>query len=117
MQWVTADNKIAGFCRLSLPHWDELAAGSCDVRADELSVQPGQAMIRELHVYGQALSLGSEGLSAQHQGLGQKLLAQAEKIAANEGYDILNVISSVGTRAYYRAQGFKDAGLYQQKEL
>ena len=117
LQWVTADNKIAGFCRLSLPHWNELAAGSCDVRADELSVQPGQAMIRELHVYGQALSLGSEGLSAQHQGLGQKLLAQAEKIAANEGYGILNVISSVGTRAYYRAQGFKDAGLYQQKEL
>mgnify|MGYP000991320282 CR=1 FL=1 len=76
-----------------------------------------QAMIRELHVYGQALSLGSEGLSAQHQGLGQKLLARAEKIAANKGYTILNVISSVGTRAYYRAQGFKDAGLYQQKEL
>ena len=117
LQWVTADNKIAGFCRLSLPHWDELAAGTCDVRADELSVQPNQAMIRELHVYGQALSLGSEGLSAQHQGLGQKLLARAEKIAADEGYGILNVISSVGTRAYYRAQGFKDAGLYQQKEL
>ena len=117
LQWVTADNKIAGFCRLSLPHWNELAAGTCDVRADELSVQPGQAMIRELHVYGQALSLGSEGLSAQHQGLGQKLLARAEKIAADEGYGILNVISSVGTRAYYRAQGFKDAGLYQQKEL
>ena len=117
LQWVTADNKIAGFCRLSLPHWDELAAGTCDVRADELSVQPNQAMIRELHVYGQALSLGSEGLSAQHQGLGQKLLARAEKIAADEGYGILNVISSVGTRAYYRAQGFKDADLYQQKEL
>ena len=117
LQWVTADNKIAGFCRLSLPHWNELTAGTCDVRTDELSVQPGQAMIRELHVYGQALSLGSEGLSAQHQGLGQKLLARAEKIAADEGYGILNVISSVGTRAYYRAQGFKDAGLYQQKEL
>ena len=117
LQWVTADNKIAGFCRLSLPHWDKLTAGACDVTANELLVQPGQAMIRELHVYGQALSLGSEGMSAQHQGLGQKLLAKASSIAADAGYTSLNVISSIGTRAYYRAQGFTDAGLYQQKAL
>ena len=117
LQWVTADNKIAGFCRLSLPHWDKLTAGTCDVTANELLVQPGQAMIRELHVYGQALSLGSEGMSAQHQGLGQKLLAKASSIAVKAGYTSLNVISSIGTRAYYRAQGFTDAGLYQQKAL
>lgn len=117
LQWVTADNKIAGFCRLSLPHWDKLTSGACDVSADELLVQPGQAMIRELHVYGQALSLGSEGMSAQHQGLGQKLLAKASSIAADAGYTSLNVISSIGTRAYYRAQGFTNAGLYQQKAL
>ena len=117
LQWVTTDNKIAGFCRLSLPHWDKLTSGACDVSADELLVQPGQAMIRELHVYGQALSLGSEGMSAQHQGLGQKLLAKASSIAAEAGYTSLNVISSIGTRAYYRAQGFSDAGLYQQKAL
>ena len=117
LQWITADKKIAGFCRLSLPHWDKLTAGTCDVSANELLVQPGQAMIRELHVYGQALSLGSEGMSAQHQGLGQKLLAKASSIAADEGYTSLNVISSIGTRAYYRAQGFTDAGLYQQKAL
>lgn len=117
LQWVTADNKIAGFCRLSLPHWDKLTAGACDVTANELLVQPGQAMIRELHVYGQALSLGSEGMSAQHQGLGQKLLAKASSIAAEAGYTSLNVISSIGTRTYYRAQGFTDAGLYQQKAL
>ena len=117
LQWVTTDNKIAGFCRLSLPHWDKLTASACDVTANELLVQPGQAMIRELHVYGQALSLGSEGMSAQHQGLGQKLLAKASSIAAEAGYTSLNVISSIGTRAYYRAQGFTDAGLYQQKPL
>lgn len=117
LQWVTADNKIAGFCRLSLPHWDKLTSGACDVAANELLVQPGQAMIRELHVYGQALSLGSEGMSAQHQGLGQKLLAKASSIAADAGYTSLNVISSIGTRTYYRAQGFTDAGLYQQKSL
>ena len=56
-------------------------------------------------------------MSAQHQGLGQKLLAKASSIAAEAGYTSLNVISSIGTRAYYRAQGFTDAGLYQQKAL
>lgn len=117
LQWVTTNNKIAGFCRLSLPHWDKLTSGACDVSANELLVHPGQAMIRELHVYGQALSLGSEGMSAQHQGLGQKLLAKASSIAAEAGYTSLNVISSIGTRAYYRAQGFTDTGLYQQKTL
>ena len=117
LQWVTTNKKIAGFCRLSLPHWDKLTSGACDVTANELLVQPGQAMIRELHVYGQALSLGSEGMSAQHQGLGQKLLTKASSIAAEAGYTSLNVISSIGTRAYYRAQGFTDAGLYQQKAL
>lgn len=117
LQWITTDNKIAGFCRLSLPHWDKLTSGACDVSANELLVQPGQAMIRELHVYGQALSLGSEGMSAQHQGLGQKLLAKASSIAAEAGYTSLNVISSIGTHAYYRTQGFTDAGLYQQKSL
>ena len=45
-----------------------------------------------------------------------KASGASRKIAADKGYTILNVISSVGTR-YYRAQGFKDADLYQQKEL
>ncbi|WP_028263979.1 elongator complex protein 3 [Atopobium fossor] len=117
LQWVTPDNKIAGFCRLSLPHWEKLKAGNCDVAINELLAQPGQAMIRELHVYGQALSLGTEGASAQHQGLGQRLLVHASKLAKQAGYTSLNVISSIGTRAYYRAQGFKDAGLYQTKML
>lgn len=117
LQWVTANNRIAGFCRLSLPDWGRIDAGGCDVTADELAVAPGQAMIRELHVYGQALSLGHEGASAQHKGLGQRLLAKASDIASQKGYTRLNVISSIGTRAYYRHQGFVDDELYQYKLL
>lgn len=37
--------------------------------------------------------------------------------AAVAGYAAVNVISAVGTRAYYRRLGFKDAGLYQKRSL
>ena len=33
------------------------------------------------------------------------------------GYERINVISAIGTRAYYQELGFSTHGLYQQKEL
>lgn len=117
LQWVTPENRIAGFLRLSLPDWDGLSAGLLDVAADELPVQPGDAMIREVHVYGQAAHLGREDSSSQHQGLGTKLVHEAFRIAGVEGYESVNVISSVGTREWYRQLGFEDVGLYQKALL
>ena len=117
LQWVTPEGRIAGFLRLSLPHWDELTAGTLDVRADELPARPGEAMIREVHVYGMAAHLGKSDSGSQHQGLGRALVAQARQIAREAGYERLNVISSVGTREYYRHLGFEDAGLYQRLNL
>ena len=38
-------------------------------------------------------------------------------IAREEGYTRIHVISSVGTREYYRKLGFVDAGLYQSMKL
>ncbi len=90
----------AGF---RFPHWDKLIAGACDVTANELLAQPGQAMIRELHVYGQALAQKECLLSIR---AGPKASSKASSIAAEAGYTSLNVISSIGTRAHYRAQGF-----------
>ena len=116
LQWVTPEGKIAGFCRLSLPRWDDLAAGSCDVAASELPTEPGSAMIREVHVYGQAAHLGKSDAAAQHQGLGRQLVERACSIAAAAGYERTYVISSVGTREYYRHLGFIDAGLYQMRQ-
>lgn len=117
LQWVTPEGRIAGFLRLSLPRWDELSAGTLDVRADELPTRPGDAMIREVHVYGQAAHLGKADSSSQHQGLGRALVTRACDIAREAGYGRINVISSVGTREYYRHLGFADAGLYQRREL
>lgn len=110
-------NRIVGFLRLSLPHWAAIQAGKTNVQADELPTKPSEAMIREVHVYGQAAHLGKVDASAQHQGLGRKLVARAEQIAREGGYDWLNVVSSVGTREYYRKLGFEDNGLYQRIRL
>lgn len=100
LQWVSKQNTIAGFLRLSLPH--------------EGSV----AMIREVHVYGRVAELGStEEGAAQHLGLGKQLIDHARSIAGNAGYARMDVISSVGTRNYYRRLGFYDNGLYQSIDL
>ena len=111
LQWVTSDNHIAGFLRLSLPHWADIASRDY---APELPTGAGEAMIREVHVYGHAAHLGKSDASAQHHGLGRALVNEAERIAADAGYAKLNVISSVGTREYYRHLGFEDNGLYQR---
>ena len=113
LQWVTPARKIAGFLRLSLPDQDYVRAHP------ELAVSPGQAMIREVHVYGRVASIGNgaEQANAQHAGLGKKLIEHACKMARMQGFKQINVISSVGTREYYRKQGFADAGLYQVRDL
>ena len=112
LQWVRDDNRIAGFLRLSLPCAQYVAEHACD-----LPIHPGEAMIREVHVYGRVAGLHQGGENAQHRGLGSKLIERACDIARNEGYSAINVISAVGTRGYYRKQGFTDNGLYQQRSL
>lgn len=112
LQWITPDNRIAGFLRLSLPDLRYV-----DALSSELPVREGEAMIREVHVYGVATQLGEDGVSAQHIGLGRRLVERACEIAREEGYTKVNVISAVGTREYYRGLGFHDNGLYQQRGI
>jgi elongator complex protein 3 len=78
----------------------------------------GAAVIREVHVYGQALAVGAEQRgAAQHAGLGTRLLQRAEEIASDMGYQRLAVIAAVGTRMYYEGRGFERGELYMVKEL
>ncbi len=68
------------------------------------------AIVRELHVYGQALNLGEKGDSlqrAQHKGLGKMFMEEAEKIAMKDGCKEIKVISGVGVREYYRKLGYE----------
>ena len=117
LQWVTPEGQIVAFLRLSLPRWDVIASDACAIDAAALPTRPGDAMIREVHVYGLAAHLGRSDSAAQHQGLGRRLVERARQIATDAGYERLHVISSVGTRAYYRRLGFSDTGLYQTAVL
>jgi len=107
IQYITSDRQIAGFLRLSLPNTDPLV--------EELQ---NTAMIREVHVYGIAVGIGkTRDGRAQHLGLGKKMIARAVELTSQAGYEKLAVISSVGTREYYRKRGFTDGDLYQHYDL
>jgi elongator complex protein 3 len=114
LQWATDQNRIVGFLRLSLPK-----PASIEKYQPQLPVNLYEAMIREVHIYGKVAGLHKtgKGAQAQHLGLGRQLIETACEIARVQGYTRMNVISSVGTRQYYRNLGFKDNGLYQQKPL
>ena len=75
-------------------------------------------MIRELHVYGQAIALGSKDKDKQqHKGIGKKLLAKAETIAEKHDKDKMIVISGVGVRDYYRKLGYEKEEPYMVKMI
>lgn len=115
ISFVTAEDRIAGFLRLSLPGKGTVPPLSLPAQLDELA---GAAIIREVHVYGQSLEVGEKRAGvAQHTGLGTQLLRRAEEIALREGFSRLAVISAVGTRQYYIERGFERGNLYLIKDL
>jgi len=76
-------------------------------------------MVRELHVYGQALNLHEQGKISQHIGLGKQLMNEAEKIAKKNKCKTTKVISGVGVREYYRKLGYEldKEKVYMEKDL
>ncbi len=110
ISYVTPDDKLAGFLRLSLPKAESPPTGMLDLA--------GAAIIREVHVYGQSLQVGQEHQgAAQHTGLGTALIQHAEEIARAKGFDRLAVISAIGTRRYYLDRSFERGELYLVKHL
>ena len=110
ISYVTPDDKLAGFIRLSLP--------SNDAPPTQLNDLDRAALIREVHVYGQSLPVGEEKTgAAQHAGLGTNLLHQADRIAKENGFERMAVISAVGTREYYLERGFERGELYLVKDI
>jgi elongator complex protein 3 len=99
---------ITGYLRLRLP---SPVAHRC-----EIDDQTG--IIRELKVLGQALKIGQiEKQASQHQGIGKALLERAEDAARERGKTKLLVMSAVGTREYYRKNGYERIGPYMGKSL
>jgi elongator complex protein 3 len=102
------NDKLVAFLRLSLPK----------NQANLIPELSNSAIIREVHVYGQVVDIGSkEEGKAQHLGLGTKLITKAKQISKENGYNNIAVIAAIGTRQYYRKQGFSSRELYMHHPL
>jgi elongator complex protein 3 len=106
---------LFGFCRLRLPQLliNNGQQAICDSRFDFLNKA---AIIRELHVYGELVPMGGKKIT-QHAGLGRRLLSEAERIARQNGFKKIAVISGVGVRDYYRQNGYVLKNSYLIKNI
>ncbi|MCK5660716.1 MAG: GNAT family N-acetyltransferase, partial [Methanosarcinales archaeon] len=103
---TTADTLI-GFLRLRFPanpHRSELKDA---------------AIVRELHVYGSLVPVGTTAKTGQwqHKGSGEKLLEMAEEVAKDAGYSKMAIISGIGVREYYMKFGYELDGPYMSKAI
>lgn len=108
-------NRIAvfGFLRLRIP-----TTPVPESLTKQLPIIKDTAFIRELHVYGRLMSLGQRDDSAsQHTGLGKQLVAAAEQITREHGFNQLTIISGVGVRDYYHHLGYETKDTYVTKTL
>jgi elongator complex protein 3 len=108
-----ATSSLFGFLRLrklNNPHREELRT----------SYGEASAVVRELHVFGQLIDIGKkcDSTSFQHRGHGSRLLKEAEDIVKYDfGLDKISILSSVGTRDYYRKFNYHLDGPYMSKTL
>jgi elongator complex protein 3 len=102
-----ADDALIGFARLRFPP-----------RALRAELEDA-ALLRELHVYGSPVLIGSSAVAGewQHRQFGNLLLTSAEQIAADAGYRRMAIMSGIGVRPYYRRHGYHRAGPYMVREL
>ena len=99
---------LIGFLRLRIPS-----------KPFRQEIDNKTALLRELHIYGQAVLIGYSLEKAwQHKGFGKKLLKKAEEIAKNE-FDMkkIIVISGVGVKPYYRKFSYRNDGPFVSKVL
>ena len=85
-----------------------------------LPVLHDTALIRELHVLGMQVSVNNEQNNknkTQHQGLGTKLIRNAEFISLINNYKKISIISGVGVRDYYKKKGYNLEETYMIKEF
>ncbi|MBA43136.1 MAG: hypothetical protein CMF62_03890 [Magnetococcales bacterium] len=107
------ETNLLGFIRLRL----STSAGMIDNKLIFEDLKDC-AMIRELHVYGQVVSVqDKKTFASQHVGLGRRLLAIAEQLAYAHSYKKIAVISGEGVRGYYRKNGYQNGDTFMVKNL
>jgi len=99
---------LIGYLRLRIP--------STKAHRLEITVEPC-SIVRELHVYGPVVPVGKHQAKAwQHKGIGQQLLAEAERITKEEyNQNKIMVTSALGTKQYYKRFGYYHDGPYMSK--
>jgi len=101
----TEEDVLIGYCRLRFP--------SQFLRPE---ITEDSALIRELHVYSLAVSIGKTSEdSLQHRGIGKKLMQKAEEIVKQKGKNKIVVIAGVGAKQYFEKLGYNHDGPYMSK--
>lgn len=116
----TFRSELVGSCGKDDEYEEEaLEDDILEIKSDKQVRNCNASIIRELHVYGTALSLDQKDQSKfQHKGYGAMLINEAERIARNEHLSKkIAIISAVGTRNYYKKFGYLLEGTYMVKNL
>lgn len=110
LSFESKDRKIIyAFCRLRFPEKKNAK--------HYIPALQNAALIRELHTYGELVPIANKKGHVQHQGFGKLLMTQAEKIAHENGFDKIAVISGIGVREYYRKLGYHLRDGYMTRDL
>lgn len=105
----TKKDILIGYVRLRFP---STKAHRPEINADKTSI------VRELHVYGPLVPVGTRSTHAwQHHGYGKTLLEEAETISSKEGRKRIIVTSALGVRDYFKQLGYKRIGPYMGKDI
>ncbi len=97
---------LVGYVRLRIP----------SKKSTRKEVEGSTALVRELHVYGPEVPIGQHRRGSwQHSGFGRRLLAESEEKAKQAGANRVLVLSALGTREYYRREGYDSLGPYMCK--
>src|SRR3989442_563047 len=105
-----AQSLLVGYVRLRIPGDNSHRPEIKDKNA---------AIIRELHVFGQTVPVGTRSeLAFQHKGYGSRLVAEAERVASEEDDRTkMLVINDLGPKKYYSRFNYQHDGPYVSKSL
>jgi len=99
---------LVGYVRLRIPSG----------KSNRKEVDGAAALVRELHVYGPEVPVGRHRRGSwQHAGFGRRLLAEAEEEAKRARANKVLVLSALGTKEYYRREGYSQLGPYMCKSV
>jgi elongator complex protein 3 len=107
----TKNDILIGLLRLRYP--------SQKAHRPELKIKKSM-LVRELHIYGPMVQVGSEASTNdwQHRGWGRRLLNEAERIS-REDFDAhkMIILAGIGTRTYYKRYDYKLEEPYMVKNI